>query len=391
MNKSVLALLLGAAPFAVQAAEQPSAEEMWQLIQQQQQQIEQLTAEQKANEERINATADAVEQGVSVADWVSRTTIGGYGEHHFNHNKDKNDQVDAHRFVVFIGHQFSDTVRLFSEVELEHGLVVDTADGSGPGEVELEQAYIAWDYTPGHTVSFGQFLIPVGIINETHEPDTFYGVERNNVEKNILPSTWWETGVMLSGEAMPGLNYAVAVHSGLNIDPTGSGAVRGGRQKSAKATAEDLAYTARLSYSGVPGLKLAASVQHQEDVTQGSAASSEADLYELNASYQIAGFTVKALIARWEIDGASFEAAGSDEQEGHYVEASYKITPKLGVFVRQGEWDNNAGNAASTETEQTDIGVNYWLTDRVVLKADLVEQDGAKDDDAVNLGLGWSF
>ncbi|WP_286694433.1 porin [Spongiibacter sp. UBA1325] len=384
MKKTALAAALAALP-ALSFAAAPSTEEMWTIIQQQQQEIERLKQEQAEADAKLNATADAVEQSAGIASWASKTTLGGYGEHHFNHFKNGDDQVDAHRFVLFIGHQFSDTVRFFSELEVEHGIA-----GEGqPGEVELEQAYIAWDFTQGHTLTMGQFLVPMGIINETHEPDTFYGVERNNVEKNIIPATWWETGVMVNGEIAPGLNYNVALHSGLKIDPAG-GAVRGGRQKSAKATAEDLAYTARLSYNGVPGLELAAAVQQQQDISQGATGGGEATLYEAHARYRIGDLTLTALAAQWDIDGDAFAAAGTDKQDGNYVEASYKVTPKLGVFVRQSEWDNAANSAVDTEVEQFDIGLNYWLMPTVVLKADIADTRNSNKD-AVNLGIGWSF
>lgn len=287
--------------------------------------------------------------------------------------------------MLFVGHQFNDTLRFFSELEVEHGIA-----GEGqPGEVELEQAYIAWDFTRGHTLTMGQFLAPIGIINETHEPDTFYGVERNNVEKNIIPATWWETGVMVGGEVLPGLSYNLAVHSGLKIDPTGNGAVRGGRQRSAKATAEDLAYTGRLTYNAIPGLELAATYHVQADVTQG-VADGEAALYEFHARYQLANLTLTALMAEWDIDGATFAANGSDKQQGSYLEASYKITPKLGVFARQSQWDNLANSALDTEIEQVDVGINYWLAPAVVVKLDIADQVNANGD-SVNLGLGWSF
>lgn len=390
MKKMILAAAVASLSSVAIAEPTPTVEEMWKIIQQQQKEIERLKAEQKSSDAKISATADAVEKSAQVADWASRTTLGGYGEHHFNHFKNKDDQVDAHRFVLFVGHQFSDTVRFFSEVEIEHGLVEDTDDGSGPGEVELEQAYIQWDFTQGHSLTMGQFLIPVGIINETHEPDTFYGTERNNVESAIIPATWWETGAMVGGEILPGLNYNVAVHSGLAIDPTGNGAVRGGRQKSAKATAEDLAYTGRLVYNAIPGLELAASYQYQQDVTQGAAAEGEATFYEAHARYTIGNLTLTALTAEWDIDGATFEANGSDQQEGSYIEASYKFTEKLGMFIRQSQWDNTANSAADTEIEQFDIGFNYWLMPTVVLKLDLSDQVNGSND-AVNLGLGWSF
>lgn len=390
MKKTHLALALAAlAPVAFAA---PSTDDMWKTIQEQQREIERLKSHAAQTDAKVEATASAFEN--SGSNWMSRTSIGGYGEHHFNHFEDKADRVDAHRFVLFVGHQFSDTIRFFSELEVEHGLVKDTADGSGPGEVELEQAFIQWDFMPNHSLTMGQFLIPVGIINETHEPDTFYGTERNNVEAAILPATWWETGAMVSGEIMPGLSYNVAVHSGLKTADAGT--VRGGRQKSANATAEDLAYTARLKYTGVAGLELAATVQQQQDITQGAGVGeNDATLFEAHARYSIGALTLTALTAEWDIDGSNFDAAGRDKQDGMYVEASYKITPKLGVFVRQSEWDNNSGSSADTEIEQLDVGVNYWLHERVVLKADIVNHkppsSASGDNDGFNLGLGWSF
>lgn len=398
MITRVLPLAAVVAAASVHAAA-PTQEEMWEIIQQQQKEIQELKGRLKETDDKVEATADAVEtvasgQG-STASWASKTSIGGYGEHHFNHKEESGDEVDAHRFVVFIGHQFSDTVRFFSEVELEHGLTEDTDDGSGPGEVELEQAYIEWDFAKHHSVQMGQFLLPVGIINETHEPDTFYGVERNKVEADIIPATWWETGVKVAGEILPGLNYDVAVHSGLAVEPGSS--IRSGRQKSAKAKAEDWAFTTRLKYTGVAGLEIAGSYQLQQDITQDVSTGleeAEAELLELHAKYQTGPLQLIALWSAWDIDSSQFEALGSDEQEGYYLEAAYKVTEKLGLFVRQSEWNTHAGDSAVSDNEQIDFGLNYWLHPQVVLKADYTDDrnnDDGTDNDAFNLGLGWSF
>lgn len=400
MYKSTLAVAIAAASSIAHAAT-PTAEEMWQIIQQQQQQIEELKGrlEQtdtklEQTEVKVEATAEAVESGSvgasPMAAWASKTTIGGYGEHHFNHKEESNDQIDAHRFVVYIGHQFSDTVRFFSEVELEHSLA---GDGK-PGEVELEQAYIEWDFASNHRVQIGQFLLPVGILNETHEPDTFYGTERNNVESRIIPSTWWESGLNFYGEIAPGFSYNAAVHSGLAVDDDFS--IRSGRQKSAEAVAEDWAFTGRLKYTGVAGLEIAATYQLQQDITQGltdTIDNGEATLIEMHAKYQTGPLSLIALWAAWDIDSDAFEAAGADEQEGFYLEAGYKVTEKLGFFVRHSEWDERAGSDIDTEQERLDYGLNYWLEETVVLKADYSEDrdDVGSDGDAFNLGVGWSF
>ncbi|MCW8955608.1 MAG: OprO/OprP family phosphate-selective porin, partial [Gammaproteobacteria bacterium] len=193
----------------------------------------------------------------------AETTIGGYGELHYN-NLDKNGtdftELDFHRFVLEVGHDFNDRIRFFSEVELEHALVKDTADGSSPGEYELEQAYIELDLSDSSSLKTGIFLIPVGILNETHEPPTFYGVERNPIEKNIIPATWWEGGALYSAHMENGISYDLAIHSGLaNID----GNIRSGRQKVAESNADSLAYTARIKYTGIAGLELSATANVQ--------------------------------------------------------------------------------------------------------------------------------
>ncbi len=399
--KKALAIAIGLASLNAAAQQAPSAEEMWKIIQQQQAEIKALknqlnNAENKVEEIdlKVVATADAVEKNngsaATASGWASKTTVGGYGEHHYNNFQDSDNQVDAHRFVLFLSHQFSDTVRMFSELEVEHGFA--GPDDEAPGEVELEQAYIEWDFAKHHSLVAGQFLIPVGILNETHEPNTFYGVERNLVEKNILPATWWETGAMIKGEIAPGFTYNAAIHSGLNIEDGFK--VRGGRQKSAKATAEDLAYTARLKYTGLQGLELAATLQYQEDVTQGAGFdTNSALLTEIDAIYTAGNAQVRALWAQWDIDGQQFETAGYDEQSGWYIEPSYKLSEQLGLFARYSTWDNQAGNSADTDAKAWAYGVNYWLTPGVVFKADYtdnVDVDGP-DNDSFNLGLGWSF
>jgi hypothetical protein len=238
--------------------------------------------------------------------------------------------------------------------------------------------------------------MPVGILNETHEPDTFYGVERNPVEKNIIPTTWWEGGIALGGQLGEGFSYDVALTSGLETPTTGSNAykIRNGRQKVSEATANDGAITGRIKYTGVPGLELAATVQHQTDLTQGQGAAgteTSANLIEAHAVYQQGPFGLRALYAQWDLDSAAASAVGRDEQSGWYIEPSYKINPQWGVFARYNVWDNNAGDASDTEIKQTDVGINYWPHENVVFKLDVQRQSGAADEDGFNLGLGYQF
>ena len=385
----------------------PTLEQMWQQIQQQQQEIERLKNRNQQLEQRVEATGDAVEEvhkrNTAAADsgtgtGTGDTVIGGYGELHYNNldnqlagGSDKKE-LDFHRFVLFFGHEFTDDIRFFSELEVEHALV---EGGEDSGEVELEQAYVEFDLNDKHRAKGGVFLLPVGILNETHEPNTFYGTERNPVESNIIPTTWWAAGAALSGEVGAGWSYDVAVHEGLNTSASSNYAVRSGRQKSAKAAANDLAATARLKWTAIPGLELAATVQHQADITQGTDPNAGgANLFETHAVWQSGPFGLRALYAMWDLDGSGPEAVGADEQMGWYVEPSYKITEQLGLFARYNEWDNRAGDSADSEYTQVDVGVNYWPHPDVVIKADYQDQTaptGANEYDGFNLGIGYQF
>ncbi len=420
-----------AAPQAFAAeGDLPSREEMWQMIQMQQKQIQALQGTIQAQgqqivqteakvvetQEKVEKTAEAVEEtqetvasiepaaGGAGNGWWERTSIGGYGELHYNGGS--KDEIDLHRFVVNLNHEFNEDIRFASEIEIEHGV----AGESQNGEVEIEQAYVEFDLTEddAHRAKAGVFLVPVGILNETHEPPTFFGVERNPVESNIIPSTWWEAGAALSGSiGQSGFSYDLAAHSGLQTPTTGSNAyrVRNGRQKASEAEATDPAYTARLKWTGYPGVELGVTGQYQKDISQNSGDNEDIDatLIQAHANLRRGGWGLRALYAEWNLDGAAPEAIGRDEQIGWYVEPSYRFDVpfgydgegEFGVFARYNEYDNNAGiSNSATEFEQTDIGANYWPTENVVLKADYAIIDGpsnSDDDERVNLGVGWAF
>lgn len=371
---------------AVSAAE-PTNQELLDLIKQQQKEIQELKKSVEEADEKAEASVEAAEKTMSnAAD--SKLSFGGYGELHYNNIEDK-ESIDFHRFVTFMGYEFTDNIRFFSELEVEHSL---SGDGK-PGEVELEQAYIEIDVTDATSIKSGLFLVPVGILNETHEPPTFYGVERNPVEKNIIPSTWWEAGAGVTSELAPGITADFAIHSGLEV-PNDNGVydfnIRSGRQKVAKANADSFAYTARIKYTAIPGLELSASIQHQTDLTQG-VLNADANLYTAHAIYNVDGFGIRALYAGWDVDSEQAELAGQDKQDGFFVEPSYRFNDEFGVFARYSEWDNVAGNSVDTTMEQTNVGFNYWAHQNVVFKFDLERRDGAQDGDGFNLGVGYQF
>jgi len=404
----LLAVLL---PLTASAADKaPTIEELWAIIQKQQAEIEALksqqqnTAKQAAEaDEKAEAAVVAVEDSSSgkssQSSWADRTTIGGYGELHYNNINndgiDDKNEIDFHRFVLFFGHEFTDKLRFFSELELEHALA---GDGK-KGEVELEQAYIEYDIRDNLQTKGGVFLMPVGILNETHEPTTFYGVERNDVETIIVPSTWWEAGAALNGYFDNGISWDLALTSGLAIPTTGDNAfvVRSGRQKVSEAIANDFAYTGRLKYTGIQGLELAGALNYQSDASQ------EPDdglgsglLFETHAIYQNGPFQLRALYAGWDFDGYAVKAADANRQTGWYIEPSIRPWQQLGFYARYEDLD---GARTRDKFKQWEIGANYWPHEDVVLKidyrnrnVDTVDIDAKSVDfTAFDLGLGYQF
>jgi len=195
---------------------------------------------------------------------------------------------------------------------------------------------------------------------------------------------------MLSGNNDSGFSYDIALTSGLD----GGTSIRGGRQKGSKATANNLAATGRIKYTGVAGLELASTVSYQDDMTQDSSDDiGNATLLEAHTRWNVANFTLTGLYAHWDIDVKDTAAQtdkDKDVQDGAYIEASYKVHPKFGIFVRQNQWDN--GGSDHTKQKQTDVGFNYWPHENVVLKADYQAQnDTVKNLDGFNLGIGYQF
>ena len=123
---------------------------------------------------------------------------------HFNKAAGEPGRGDFHRFVLLFGHSFSDRIKFWSELELEHALV---EGGEEKGEVALEQAYLDFLIKPWLNFRAGMVLTPMGIVNERHEPPSFNGVERPIVETIIIPSTWREMGAGITGDLGRGFRY----------------------------------------------------------------------------------------------------------------------------------------------------------------------------------------
>src|SRR5689334_21325191 len=173
-------------------------------------------------------------------------TLSGYMEIHLNKVEDLPAEADLHRFVLMVGHSFSDRIKFWSEVEVEHAFVEGEEES---GEVAVEQAYIDLAIHRRFNVRAGMVLTPIGILNERHEPPTFHGVERTFVDTVIIPTTWRDVGVGLFGDLGRGFSYKTYVMPGLNaIGFSAEEGIAEGRQQGSHADASDPALTGRLEF-----------------------------------------------------------------------------------------------------------------------------------------------
>ena len=417
IKKKLLTMAILSALSVSAMAADPTNAEIMQMMKEMKAEMADLKKENENLKGEVSDVATSVEQVADATDEAikaqvklsNKTTIGGYGELHYNNLRDRKgdankDEIDFHRFVLFVNHEFNDRMRFVSELEIEHSFSGDS-DEDSPGKVELEQAYIQYDLTQKTSLLGGLFLTPVGILNETHEPATFYGVERNDVEKNIIPTTWWEGGVMVEHEIMDGLSTNLSMSSGLDSDGVDdSFKPRDARQKVAKAEAKTFAYNGRLKYTGIPGLEVAGTINYQDNYCQNEIAGCDsATLYEGHVVYNKDAFGIRALYAWWDIEGSAVKDIGADEQYGYYVEPSYRFNDALvmgqdiGIFGRYAVWDNSDGSGSITDTEyqQFNFGANWWIDKDVVVKIDYQIQDVgggvSKELDGLNLGLGYQF
>lgn len=114
-------------------------------------------------------------------------SIGGYGEALYQNFSTTNesgepshtdDQVTLLRAVVYIGYKFDDHWLFNSELEYENAVV---ASDKG-GEAEVEFAYVDYMHSRNFNARAGLVLIPMGLVNLLHEPTTFLGAIRPDVE-----------------------------------------------------------------------------------------------------------------------------------------------------------------------------------------------------------------
>ena len=379
----------------------------------------QLAEEKSVRQEQTTAVQAG---GHGTFSGTSATTIGGYGEAIYNNYRDKSikDEADLRRFVLFFGHRFNDKLRLYSEVEIEHALVEQ-----GQGELAVEQAYIEYNLHPNINLRTGLMLLPIGLLNETHEPATFYGVERNEIETRIIPATWRELGIGLQGEVLDGLEYNVGISNSLDASKftatSASRGIRSLRSEGFKAAANNLALFAGLNYRQ-PGWLLGGGLFTGDTAQNGVGSTASAalqgknarvTLWDVHGKYSIGNLDLQALYARGTlgdtlaINQAAGITAGTNNSAapksfwGGYGQAAYALWKKgdmkFSPFVRYERYNTQASvdpgftkDPLNNERVIT-TGANFNLSREVVFKADWQNYQKDNGKDRFNLGVGYQF
>jgi Phosphate-selective porin O and P len=340
----------------------------------------------------------------------SSTTLGSYGEINYNHalSRAGDSRADLRRFVMLLGHRFDDRLSFYGELELEHAI----ASQSDSGEFEAEQAFL--DYRIGETLSVkaGLFLMPVGLLNETHEPTTYHGVERNEVETRIIPTTWREGGIGLHGSPAPGWDLDAGLVTGFDAGKYDDqlAPLASMHQELQQSRVRDGAVYAAANYRA-PGLQLGGAVFSGNTAQGGASAAAltgvkaPLTLWDLHARYQHGDLELRALYARGHLGDADRISAATgiaapSRFYGWYTEAAYQIWQRgdatLTPFVRYERFDTQAGLAPGfartpgSAGRVTTVGIDFKPRREIVFKADY-QSFGDSAFDRFNLGLGWYF
>ncbi len=390
----------------------------------------------KELERRIDIMSDELDAlkesgGGGLAD---RVHIHGYGELHFILPTDgSSDGVfDNHRYVLGVNAKLADWIHLNVEIDFEHAAQ----------ELEFEFGYLDFLISPKLNARAGVVLVPMGFLNEFHEPPLFWTVERPTFHSRIIPTTWNASGAGIFGSPMDGVNYRLYVVNALqSVRPnppgspkckagsgngaggncslfTGKEGIRKGRLQPNKGVFEDFAIAGRVELTKLlPGLQTGFSF-HAGNTTQNFIPEGGYTvMLEADVKYRYRWFDMNASIAHINIDDAAainaFQISQSDDGDvasgifGWNVQAGVHLPQLLGLSTSQDvithfmyefidtQNEMPAGTAPdlAQELKILTAGVSYMPIPEVALKFDYQHTSTGlgTTTDQVNLGVAYMF
>ena len=346
----------------------------------------------------------------------SGLSIGGYGEvrlRSFQNQDDdnENDVFDALRAVLYVGYKYNEKWVFNSELEFEHG------GTGGGGSVSTE--FLTIDYLHADELNFraGLLLIPMGFVNEIHEPTFFFGAERPEVEKRIMPSTWRENGAGIFGTVAERIHYRLYAVNGFDATGFDRDGLRGGRQKGGRALSDDFAFVGRVDVDLTDGLLVGGSIYagqsgQEQKVNDELLPDMMTHIYEVHAQYKGYGLSLRGLWSEAFVDEAGAfnrieeQANLASQMQGWYVEAAYDILPlfrdsqaTLEPYFRFEQWDtqhktpDGITRDGSQDVDLYVAGVQFKPIPQVVFKVDyrhFDQRDGHRANE-VQAMVGYVF
>lgn len=367
----------------------------------------------QANElinQRIDQLELKIEELKEQGQLSNKLSIGGYGEIAYINKRSElengkkashsgNPQADALRNVLYVGYKFDDRWSLSTEIEVEH------AD-----EIFLEQAFINYRGSEAFNWHSGVILIPTGIVNKTHEPNTFLTVSRSETESKIIPTTWREVGTGIRGK-VNNFSYELDLVTGLLARNFSASGVRSGRQKASQSDARDLAWAMQFKYTLMNGLEFGTS--HYIGKAGGVRTDVKHRVHDLFFTADISGLKFKSIYVVSKVDntialnqekGLSGTNGIASEMTGGYAELGYNVLhgrkdfaiipfARYEMIDTQKKLEGGLSKNLANKSTHTTFGFNAVPNQHVVFKADYTKSENkAKTGyDTWKLGVGWLF
>lgn len=359
----------------------------------------------KALEDKVDILAEELEsiKPGGNASFFENIRFHGYGELHYNNTSKpgENDTMDFHRMVIGLEYSFNNWIVFNTEVDFEHAA----------SEMELEYAYVSFLLSDAFSIRVGDILMPVGYLNEYHEPINFYSVERPYVQKYIIPTTWQEGGAGIFG-SMGDFKYRLYLVGGLDASKfRASSGIRKGRGKVAEALSNDLGIVGRAEYKFMPYTWLGISgytgdaAQNRSDLGDATVSIGEMDIRYRLSNIELTGLFAYINIEDTDkINVVTGQTIGKD-MLGWYIEGAYHLDMPLPedqdivLFARheqfdtQNSVDSGFSRDPSNERRVTTFGISYYPMHQIAIKGDLELWDDAsgKDWEQFNIGVAFEY
>lgn len=389
-----------------------------------------------------------------------RLHVGGYGEVAMSRNfysdnylrysepgryNGSHGRFDLPHVVIYLGYDFGRGWSFASEIEFEHGgtesaIEIETEEAGEyeneierGGEVALEQFYIQKEFFPQLKLRAGMQVVPVGATNAHHEPNQFFGVYRPEGENTILPCTWHEVSLSLSGRAGK-WSYMAMFMPGLDSERFGnqSWIHDGSASPFEFKIANNYAFAGRIDNYSVKGLRLGLSgyvgnsfrnTLYPTDSEKNKGIRGTVSILSFDFKYEGHGFLARgnvdwghlgdaAHISRFNMAMSKNSTSKRQEVASDVViagvEAGYdffSLIPKLArqklyVFGRYDYYDSMAKMESGTALQwcrrnKVSAGINWMPVPQIVVKADYtcgILDKKYNNEAAINLGIayvGW--